>query len=82
MIERIAVNPRVCHGKPCVRGTRIMVTLVLELLEAGYAFGQIIEAYPQLVEDDIRSCVDYARRVIENEEVYLLPTRMPAYVSA
>ncbi|MCK4316333.1 MAG: DUF433 domain-containing protein [Anaerolineae bacterium] len=56
MIERITANPRVCHGKPCVRGTRIMVTLVLELLEAGYTFDQIIEAYPQLTEKDIQAC--------------------------
>ncbi len=42
--DRIEINPEICHGKPCIKGTRIMVTIILEWLEAGKTFDEIIEA--------------------------------------
>ncbi len=60
--NRIAVDPGILGGKPCVRGTRIPVTMVLELIEDGLTFQQIIEDYyPQLTDDDTKACLEYAR---------------------
>ncbi len=70
MNERIEVNPKILGGKPVVKGTRIPVYLILELLSAGYNFKRIIKAYPSLTEEDIRAAVDYAAQIVKNEESY------------
>lgn len=69
MLKRIEVNPRKLAGKAVVRGTRIPVYLILELLENGYTFKKIIEAYPVLTEDDIKAAIEYSARLLKNEEV-------------
>lgn len=72
MIERIAVNPRVHFGKPCVAGTRITVQSVLELLNEGMSFDEIIQNYyPELTTDDIRACIEYAIALIAAEDIHL-----------
>lgn len=72
MLERIAVNPRVHFGKPCVAGTRIPVQSVLELLREGFSFEKIIqEYYPDLKVEDIQACVQYAVALLAAEEVHL-----------
>lgn len=53
--ERIVVNPQICHGKPTIRGTRIMVTNILSLSAGGYTIKQIKEYYPELTEADIKT---------------------------
>jgi uncharacterized protein (DUF433 family) len=69
--ERIAVNPNIYKGKPCIRGTRIAVTMVLDLLEDGLTFDKILQDYyPQLTKDDIKACLEYARAVIDGEEIH------------
>jgi len=71
MFERISVNPEVCHGKPCIKGTRIMVWQILDLLENGCTFDQIINDYfPQLTKEDIQACIHYANVLVKNEEVH------------
>ena len=70
MGERIKVNPKILGGKPVIKGTRIPVYLILELLSAGYDFKRIIKAYPTLTEEDIKAAVDYAVQIVKNEEVY------------
>lgn len=70
MAERIEVNPRILGGKPVVRGTRIPVHLILELLGAGYDLKRILEAYPTLKEDDVKAAVEYATRILKNEESF------------
>jgi len=62
------VNPKVLGGKPVIRGTRIPVYLILELLSAGYDFKRIMEAYPTLKEEDIKAAVEYATKIVKNEE--------------
>jgi len=58
MNDRIVVNPKVLGGKPCVKGTRIPVYMVLELVEAGISFNDIrTKFYPQLSEEDIKACI-------------------------
>ncbi len=57
LLNRITVDPAVCHGQPCIKGTRIMVYLILELLEAGVFPKQIIEEYyPKLTMQDVQAC--------------------------
>ncbi len=70
MGERIEVNPKILGGKPVIKGTRIPVYLILELLSAGYDFKRIIEAYPALTEEDIKAAVDYAVQIVKNAEAF------------
>ena len=70
MGERIEVNPKILGGKPVIKGTRIPVYLILELLSAGYDFKRIIKAYPTLTEEDIKAAVNYAAQIVKNEEAF------------
>jgi len=75
MSERIAVNPQIHFGKPCVAGTRIPVQQVLELVREGLSFSQIIaDYYPDLGAEDIRACIQYAIDVVAAEDIHLAPT--------
>jgi uncharacterized protein (DUF433 family) len=69
-MARIAVNPSIHFGKPCVAGTRIPVQSVLELLSEGLGFSDILrDYYPDLEPEDIRACVQYAIDVIAVEDI-------------
>jgi uncharacterized protein (DUF433 family) len=59
LLSRISINPDVCFGKPCIRGTRIWVSLILDLLATGSTWEEILENYPHLTEEDIRACLLY-----------------------
>ena len=59
LLERIVTDPAICHGKPCVRGRRIWVSLIVDLLADGMTVEQILEQYPGLEADDVRACVAY-----------------------
>ena len=72
--ERISVNPRVCHGKPCVKGTRIMVSVILDNLTADEPVEEILRQYPTLTRDDIRAAVAYAAWLTREEEQLPLHT--------
>jgi uncharacterized protein (DUF433 family) len=72
MKERITVDPRVHFGKPCVAGTRIPVKSVLELVREGIPFAEIVrDYYPDLEEDDVRACIQYALEVVSAEDIHL-----------
>jgi len=72
MINRITVNPTIHFGKPCVAGTRITVQSVLELLNEGVTFGEIIQDYyPDLTIEDVRACLSYAIALVSAEEIHL-----------
>lgn len=74
-MDRISVDPAIRFGKPCIAGTRITVQDVLELLDDGISFDQIIsEYYPDLTEDDIHACIRYAIAVVSAEDIHLTPT--------
>jgi uncharacterized protein (DUF433 family) len=78
LLDRISVEPAVCHGQPCIKGTRIMVYLVLELLESGLApEGIIKEYYPQLSKQDIDACLHYAASLIRDAEFVPFVTAAP-----
>jgi uncharacterized protein (DUF433 family) len=75
MIKRIAINPEVHFGKPCVAGTRITVQNVLELLDDDLSFDEIIQDYyPDLTPEDIRACVQYAIALVAAEDIHLTTT--------
>ncbi len=59
LLTRISVDPAVCFGKPCIRGHRIWVSLVLDLLAAGSTVDEILDDYPDIEEADIRACIAY-----------------------
>ncbi|MFD2786310.1 DUF433 domain-containing protein [Hymenobacter rubripertinctus] len=61
--SRITVQADICHGKPCIRGMRYPVSLVLELLAAGMSHTEILTDYPALEEADIRACLTYGARL-------------------
>jgi uncharacterized protein (DUF433 family) len=59
LLGRISIDPNVCFGKPCIRGTRIWVSLILDLMAAGETQERILEEYPQLTRDDILAALAY-----------------------
>ena len=69
MEERIVVDPRVLRGKAVIKGTRIPVYLILELLAAGMSVEDILKEYPELKEEDIRAALEYASKLLKNEVV-------------
>ena len=66
---RISIDPEILHGKPCIKGTRIPVYMIIEMLEYGLSFDQILEEYPQITVEDIKACLKYAKTIINNEEI-------------
>jgi uncharacterized protein (DUF433 family) len=59
LLARISIDPSICHGKPCIRGHRIWVSLILDFLADGMTTEEILDEYPGLVEADIRACIAY-----------------------
>lgn len=59
LLGRISIDPKVCFGKPCIRGHRIWASLILDLLASGWSFGEILDNYPGLEEADLRACIAY-----------------------
>lgn len=71
--QRIVSDPQLCHGKPCVRGTRIMVSVILDNLAEGLSPDEIVAEYPVLTLDDVRAAIAYAALLVREEE--LVPLR-------
>ena len=59
LLERISIDPNVCFGKPCIRGTRIWVSLILDFLASGMSMEELLAEYPQLEMEDIRAVIAY-----------------------
>jgi uncharacterized protein (DUF433 family) len=68
--ERIVADPKVLAGKPVVKGTRIAVEFILDLLANGWPESDILQNYPRLTHDDIQACLAYATALIKSEKVY------------
>jgi len=72
MIDRITIDSKIHFGKPCIAGTRITVQNVLELLNEGLSFKEIIQNYyPELHDEDIRAAIQYAIALVASEEIHL-----------
>jgi len=69
VVERVVVDPKVLRGKPVIKGTRIPVYLILELLAAGMSIKDILREYPELREEDVRAALDYASKLLKQEIV-------------
>ena len=69
LLRLISIDPEVCGGKPCVRGHRIWVSLILDLLASGLSYDDILREYPQLTTDDIRACIAYASEMTRERTV-------------
>lgn len=67
MIERISVDPNICHGQACIKGTRIPVHQVIRMLASGDQIEQLLEDYPSLKTEDIYACLDYAASLAEEQ---------------
>jgi uncharacterized protein (DUF433 family) len=65
MNSRITANPKILAGKPCVKGTRISVELVLTWIAGGSTFEEILRNYPSLKKQDFQACLEYARELVE-----------------
>jgi uncharacterized protein (DUF433 family) len=75
MARRIVVDPQIHFGQPILEGTRIPVWCVLELVQAGIPFAQIVKRYyPDLTVEDVQACVRYATELVKSEEVHLTHT--------
>ena len=70
LLQRITINPAICHGKPTVRNKRYPVELILDLLTAGMTYQEIITDYPSLEVDGIRACLAYATRLTRIKSIH------------
>lgn len=70
LLQRITINPDICHGKPTVRNMRYPVSLILDLLSAGMTAEEIIVDYPALEKKDIQACLLYASRLSETKTIH------------
>jgi uncharacterized protein (DUF433 family) len=72
--DRIVIDPKVLVGKPVVKGTRLAVEFVIELLAQGWTEAEILRNYPGLTREDIQACLAYAGMVLKAEKVYAFAT--------
>jgi uncharacterized protein (DUF433 family) len=72
--ERIVVDPKLLEGKPLIKGTRIAVEFIVDLLGRGWTVEQILHEYDHLTPKDVQACLAYASEVLKAERVFLLPT--------
>lgn len=70
LLQRITLNPDICHGKPTIRNRRYPVELILDLLSAGMTHQEILTDYPALEEEDIRACLAYASRLTSVKSIH------------
>lgn len=70
LINRITINPDICHGKPTIRNMRYPVELILDLLSSGMTYSEIIEDYPALEDDDIKACLAFASRLTKIKSIH------------
>ena len=69
LLKRISIDPNVCFGKPCIKGHRIWVSLILDMLTSGMTEGDILEDYPQLKRQDILACLAYGAEMTRERYV-------------
>jgi uncharacterized protein (DUF433 family) len=69
LLKRISVDPNVCFGRPCIRGTRIWVSLIVDNLAEGVTEAELLAAYPQLKPEDIRAALSYAAEMTKDRVI-------------
>ncbi len=63
--ERISVDPQICHGEACIKGTRVMVSVILDNLASGLNLEEILKSYPSLQREDVRAAIAYAAELVQ-----------------
>lgn len=71
LLQRISIDPKICHGKPCVRGHRIWVSLILDFLASGMTTEEVLADYPQLAAEDVQACLAYASEMTRERTVHI-----------
>jgi uncharacterized protein (DUF433 family) len=79
--QRVSVDLAVCHGKPCIKGTRIMVSIILDYLRAGEPRDEIMRQYPTLKSEDIDAALGYAAWLAHEEDVHPVPFDAKRWIS-
>jgi len=74
LLERVSIDPRICFGKPCIKGTRIWVSLILDQLAAGTPEKDFLENYPQLIHEDVLAAIAYGAEAAR-ENIISVPTK-------
>jgi uncharacterized protein (DUF433 family) len=77
LLKKISIDPNICFGKPCIRGHRIWVSLILDLLASGMTVEQVLEQYPQLSHEEVLACVAYGAEM-SRERFVEVPLERPA----
>lgn len=68
-LERITINSEICHGKPCVRGMRWPVEVIIDMLGSGMSTDEIIEDHPELEKEDILACLNFAKLYLSGQTI-------------
>lgn len=69
LLSRISIDPNICFGKPCIKGTRIWVSLVLDFLASGWSVQDILDSYPGLKQEDVLACIAYGAEMARERYV-------------
>jgi uncharacterized protein (DUF433 family) len=68
-LERITIDPEVCHGKPCIRGMRWPVEVIIDMLGSGMSTDEILEDHPELEREDILACLNFAKLYLSGRSI-------------
>jgi len=71
LLQRISIDPAICGGKPCIRGHRIWVSLIVDLLASGMSVDEVLGEYPQLTAEDVQACLAYASEMTRERTVHI-----------
>lgn len=77
VLDRISIDPHVCFGKPCIKGTRLWVSLILDFLASGWTTEQVLQEYPGLTPLDVQACIAYGAEMSRERHV-LIPVASAA----
>ncbi len=72
LLQRITIDPNICHGKPCIRGLRYPVEMILELLSSDMDINEILQDYEDLEKDDIKACLMFAAKLSHIKSIHKL----------
>jgi uncharacterized protein (DUF433 family) len=74
LLERVEIDPKICNGKPVIKGTRIPISVILERIAEGESWDDILAGYPELTKEDIHAVLRYARASLDHTEIEALGT--------
>ena len=69
LIDRITIDPEICHGKPCIRNMRWPVEVIIDMLGSGMSYEEILEDHPELEKEDILACLNFAKLYLSGHSI-------------